>query len=321
MLLLLFACLALGFAQETCDDVCGCYNNNPPFEDQPPPQMPGLGGIELEMRLFTRSNQNNYVVIPYPYTNIPSQYSGGRRTVFMMHGWQEDGQVWDQTKDVALQYNDWNVIVAHWQRGAEHLDYWLSAANTRMVGGCAAALAQRLVSNNGAALSRMHCLGLSLGGQVCGFYGKSTNGNSARISAMDPAGPAFEKEDPASRLDRTDAVFVDTIHTDGFELGLGYDVSHSDFYPNKGLSPQPPCEGGICSHLISRDYYRGSLDNGAGCTFRANPCTSTADADAGRCETCTPGTTCSRMGFNAENENGRGSFYLRTVANYPYCEN
>ena len=64
------------------------------------------------------------------------------------------------------------------------------------------------------------------------------------LPALDPAGPAFENENPITRLDRTDAQFVDTIHTDGFELGLGYDVSHSDFYPNKGLSPQPPCEGG-----------------------------------------------------------------------------
>ena len=68
---------------------------------------------------------------------------------------------------------------------------------------------------------------------------------------MDPAGPAFENTDPASRLDATDAVLVDTIHTDGFELGLGYDVSDVDFYPNKGLSPQPPCEGGSKYNLLS----------------------------------------------------------------------
>jgi pancreatic triacylglycerol lipase len=44
------------------------------------------------------------------------------------------------------------------------------------------------------------------------------------IIALDPAGPYFENTDPAVRLDPTDALFVDVIHTDGSHnllLGLG----------------------------------------------------------------------------------------------------
>ena len=63
-------------------------------------------------------------------------------------------------------------------------------------------------------------------------------------TALDPAGPFFEKPETEARLDKTDAQLVDTIHTDGFELGLGYDVSHIDFYPNNGTDPQPGCESG-----------------------------------------------------------------------------
>jgi hypothetical protein len=41
---------------------------------------------------------------------------------------------------------------------------------------------------------------------------------------LDPAGPYFENTDPSVRLDPTDALFVDVIHTDGTNnllLGLG----------------------------------------------------------------------------------------------------
>ena len=44
--------------------------------------------------------------------------------------------------------------------------------------------------------------------------------NIANILAagLDPAGPQFEKKDPKVRLDPTDALFVDAIHTDGDSL-------------------------------------------------------------------------------------------------------
>lgn len=34
-------------------------------------------------------------------------------------------------------------------------------------------------------------------------------------SGLDPAGFGFESKDPSVRLDKTDALFVDVIHTDG----------------------------------------------------------------------------------------------------------
>lgn len=56
---------------------------------------------------------------------------------------------------------------------------------------------------------------------------------------LDPAGPLFETQDPRSRLDSTDAQFVDVIHSNGENLILGglgswQPLGHVDFYPNGG---------------------------------------------------------------------------------------
>ena len=81
-----------------------------------------------------------------------------------------------------------------------------------------------------------HCVGFSLGAQACGFLGRhfveTGQPQLERITGLDPAGPLFYTDNVAlvsvrpygnvpdnfnlSHLDRTDAVFVDVYHTDGF---------------------------------------------------------------------------------------------------------
>ena len=60
---------------------------------------------------------------------------------------------------------------------------------------------------------------------------------------LDPAGPDFHISASADRLDPSDALFVDVIHTDGaprIQSGFGHfdPLGHVDFYPNGG-SAQP----------------------------------------------------------------------------------
>lgn len=66
-------------------------------------------------------------------------------------------------------------------------------------------------------------------------------------SALDPAYPGFEGPNARRRLNKTDARFVDVIHTNArFGLnnavGLETPLGHADFYPNGG-SYQPGCFG------------------------------------------------------------------------------
>lgn len=57
-----------------------------------------------------------------------------------------------------------------------------------------------------------------------------------RIYALDPAGPGFEDHniDGFEPICRTDAKYVQIIHTCGGKLGMIHRVGHIDFYPNGG---------------------------------------------------------------------------------------
>lgn len=63
-------------------------------------------------------------------------------------------------------------------------------------------------------------IGHSLGCHLLGIAGRKS-GKLERISAMDPAGPGFEKHEFLPyRLSPTDAKMVDVIHTDGYDSFL-----------------------------------------------------------------------------------------------------
>lgn len=67
------------------------------------------------------------------------------------------------------------------------------------------------------------------------------------VLGLDPAKPEFEGSRAKDRLDKTDATFVDVIHTNTAPFlfgGAGYrdQLGHVDFYPNGG-EYQPGCEG------------------------------------------------------------------------------
>jgi hypothetical protein len=61
---------------------------------------------------------------------------------------------------------------------------------------------------------------------------------------LDPAGPLFDFQSiPRQRLDRTDAKFVDVVHTHSGALGEISPSGHVDFYFNQG-GRQPGCPKG-----------------------------------------------------------------------------
>ena len=88
----------------------------------------------------------------------------------------------------------------------------------------------------------IYCIGHCLGAHLFGNAGKWANRLSGatildRISGLDPAGPGFQTSTHAEhRLTKTDAKFVDVIHTDGwgydYYFGSYLPMGSIDFYPS-----------------------------------------------------------------------------------------
>lgn len=61
-----------------------------------------------------------------------------------------------------------------------------------------------------------------------------------RITGLDPALPGFVTVNHHNKLDPSDAMFVDVIHTNAFMQGKVEQSGHVDFYVNGGVL-QPGC--------------------------------------------------------------------------------
>eukprot|EP00057_Strongylocentrotus_purpuratus_P028047 XP_011682521.1 PREDICTED: pancreatic lipase-related protein 2-like [Strongylocentrotus purpuratus] len=231
--------------------------------------------------------------------------------------------------NIFLQY-DLNVILVDWSEGAQG-PYRECHQNTRVVGREIGLLARFLNLETGMYYRDLHLIGMSLGAHVMGYAGEFLPG-IARITGLDPAGPNFRDEGfdfrdngPECRLDPTDAIFVDVMHTDGNDgtgLGQMMQLGHQDFYPN-GARRQPGC-GDVdfwsgCSHLRALTLFADTVRS-LSCEFTAVPCESWARYQAGTCgDQCGTGG-CAIMGYRADlNTAVTGKFYLVTNDETPYC--
>ena len=61
-----------------------------------------------------------------------------------------------------------------------------------------------------------HLIGFSLGAHISGYVGKLVK-NLGKITALDAAKPYFDGMPKVARIDSTDALFVEAIHTDNGE--------------------------------------------------------------------------------------------------------
>lgn len=235
------------------------------------------------------------------------------------------------------QYTDYNVCILDWSKGANvgtfNLDYPKAAQNTRVVGDVTGQLINWLDETYNYGPENFICIGHSLGAHVCGYAGKAVNKLNSknkqlkRISGMDPAGPYFEFTEDFVRLDKSDATFVDSMHTDGQKLtqlgfGMLQAISDIDFYPSGGYD-QPGCRSILisCSHSKSHEYFIQSIIDG-GCD--GFPCEGGHDAwENGECRSCGD-DGCVKMGWLADlgwsgSSAAGGEYYLDVEKKAPYC--
>lgn len=161
-----------------------------------------------------------------------------------------------------------NVIKVSWADSNRGL-YHSAAFNSRIVGRQLTLLLHYLDRLYELDFDKLHLVGHSLGAHIAGFVGLDFDGQLARITGLDPAGPIFTDLRMSVRLDPSDAKFVDVVHTNGGSLtrgalGMSMPLGHVDYYPNGGAI-QPGClmtgpladpvERVACNHRRSYRYF------------------------------------------------------------------
>lgn len=100
---------------------------------------------------------------------------------------------------------------------------------------------------------------------------------------MDPAGPFFYLEVQEDRLARSDAEFVEVLHTDAGRLGFEASLGHADYWSNGGHE-QVGCPNddivGNCSHGRAFVLFAESLISGK---FNSTQCETYKKFESGAC--------------------------------------
>ncbi|KAK7100246.1 inactive pancreatic lipase-related protein 1-like [Littorina saxatilis] len=336
------SCIAQERAKEVnypqvCYEPWGCFSMAPPFINTGHlPQSPQ--GLGVRFSLLTRGSGRRLLDLSWPAERYRGVFNVTMDTRVILHGYLDSGdRPWVQDMSFKLlEKAEQNVLIVDWARGAASINYFQVAANTRLVARMLTAMLRKFMQI-GAPASSFHLIGVSLGAHIAGYVGSSIPG-LGRITGLDPAGPAFESTAAPVRLDPSDAVFVDVIHTNALpivEMGLGFEkpCGTVDFYPNGGRY-QPGCPNSIfsrilgllqgtqwikimsCNHLRALHVFTDSITTP--CPLQATPSYFPAVMHSNSRHVTQPCDGCVTMGYDV-NLNASGVFYVRTSGQAPFC--
>ncbi|CAH2323210.1 inactive pancreatic lipase-related 1-like [Pelobates cultripes] len=337
-LLILYGLSGAVLGGDVCYDPLGCFSDEDPYAktlQRPKAALPWTPKeIGTRFLLYTQQNPRRHQVISaYNVTSIEkSNFKTTRKTCIIIHGMgdkAENSWVSNMCTEI-LGVDDINCIGADWRKGSGNIQIYIQAANNARVVGAEVAYLLQIIQekiNSSYSPSNIHIIGHSLGAHAAGEAGKRYPG-IWKITGLDPAHPYFEDTPDEVRLDRTDAVFVEVIHTDtASPLGVGIrkPIGHHDIYPNGGKH-MPGCPSKIsaignfnaivdilaCNHFRAFYYYTASIRQPDG--FLAYPCDTYDSFKAGSCFPC-PQSGCPLMGYFSKSSHGISSsqrFYLNT---------
>ncbi|KAM6956607.1 inactive pancreatic lipase-related protein 1-like [Aplochiton taeniatus] len=238
---------------EVCYSDLGCFSDEFPWggtAERPKallPWEPELIGTRF--LLFTPKNPRHYQEIKADRAVLKaSNYAADVHSRLIIHGYlDKTDEDWAQEMcKVMLLVENVNCIVVEWKSGLK-TQYTQAANNARVVGAQVAHLINFIKSKMGQKTDRFHLIGHSLGAHVAGEAGSRTKAPLGRITGLDPTESYFDGCDVSVRLDPSDALFVDVIHTDALPfnptlgIGMSQATGHMDFYPNGG-EHMPGCK-------------------------------------------------------------------------------
>lgn len=269
--------------------------------------LPDTNTISFD--LYTRENPTAKKVITLnDATSIQSSHwNMTKPTAIVIHGWNSDGTeaMPMDIRDAFLQVMDINIIVVDWGKIARNLVYSTVVQSVPYVADHVGAFMEFLRTNASLKYSNLKIIGHSLGAHVGGLAAKSVSGNGlvAELVGLDPARPLYETKGPNERIDRSQAKYVEIVHTCAGLLGIAKPLGTSDFYANDGRN-QPGCTAdltGGCAHERSYLYFTQSLKHPEGFPGKS-------DYDE----------SIAYMGGATLDLKAKGSYYFDTTGTSPY---
>lgn len=249
--------------------------------------------------------------------------------VILIHGFisSPNNSNYENLAHAMLKKEDVLIISIDWKQGAcdgglpilRYPGYIEAVKHTHEVGKYVANITKILVKNYEVPIQNIQIIGHSLGAHIAGFAGKeiqnSKLGKYKRITGLDPAGPLFSNKKCSDRLCKTDAEYVQILHTTTL-IGTDMRLGNIDFYINAGHS-QPHCKlNVVCSHSISVEYLTECIKHK--CCLIGIPWQYYYQKTP--LSKCTE-KTCVCIGLNTKNYPAGGSFYVPVGAKSPYCYN
>lgn len=254
------------------------------------PRSPKATINDVTFYLYTMNNLNDPEVHPgndFATLVASTIYKSTSDNYFIIHGLNGNykSELNTLLRPAVLSQGEINVFVVDWNGPASQ--FYTEARNAVPdIGGFIGQYMYQMFMQIEVSPVNMKCVGHGLGAHVCGAAAASFSAKVDQkidfIVGLDPAGPLFSLSDPDNRLDKTDADYVQVIHTNGELLGFKSAIGNDDFYPNGG-DLQPGCGidlTGSCSQNRAYIYFVESLVSSG---FRAYYCNSWEEFDRGLC--------------------------------------
>ncbi|XP_025200902.1 pancreatic triacylglycerol lipase-like isoform X2 [Melanaphis sacchari] len=227
---------------------------------EPPATCPNK---HVTFHLYTRQTEDYLLDLnnPESFTNAPFILQAPIK--LLIHGYTgyKDYAPNTQLRPAYFQYSNLNVISVDYKELVREPCYPQSVYNVPLVSKCTTMLLKQLFKlRKDLSFDNLHLVGFSLGAQVASQIGRQMNGTIQRITGLDPARPLFGKIFNTEVLKKSDAQFVDVVHSNMGDKGKKEPLGHLDFYANDG-STQPDCgKNASCSHVRAVDYFAESIN-------------------------------------------------------------
>lgn len=190
--------------------------------------------------LYTQLNRHSSQQLQSKKTDsiANSNFNALNPVVIYILGWTNDLKTFSSIRKTFTRHGPINFIAVDWSYGTKK-DYFTASYLTESVGNHTARFIEFLIRTQVIPLSDFLLVGYSLGAHAVGSAGKYLGGQIGKIVALEPPIYTFARS-PMRRLQRTDAKYVQVVHTDTRRISFAEPMGHADFYVNYGHS-QPGC--------------------------------------------------------------------------------